>query len=319
MNNLSQWPQRQLSFIINPTAGHPWSSLRRRVHRTLRQIEPSEAEVLWTKRPGQARAWAQARAQEPERVVVAVGGDGTAHDVAAGLMGGQAKLGVLPLGSGNDFAAMLDHPPNIAQGSQQDWMAFYQTAPASLVDVGQVTWRTRDGSTDSGHFINSMGLGLEGAVARTVQSLKRMKGVTRYAAAALWQIIQYRSLPMMLNSPCGTVAETKYTPKLIVAVGNGRRAGGGFVLQPNARIDDGRLDVCWATALSRWQQLRILPAVFRGTHGRFEGVHQAQVEALTIRCDPETSVHLDGEWVTSSAQAVDVRVCPSALKVVGRG
>jgi YegS/Rv2252/BmrU family lipid kinase len=319
MNESPHTQRRRLTFIVNPTAGHPCSLKRRRVHRVLNQLPATQAEVLWTQHPTQASAWAQARANDTGRVVVAVGGDGTVRDVASGLVGGQAHLGVLALGSGNDFAAMLDRRLDVASLCLESVVEFYQTAPTGAVDLGEVCWQSADGTHRSGYFINSVGLGLEGAIAQTVQKLKAVKGLSRYLVAALWQMTRYRPIPMALNSACQTITETDSTPKLLVAIGNGRRAGGGFVLQPHARIDDGRLDVCWAGALPLWRQAMILPTVFWGAHGRFEGVVQTQVEAVSIDCDAGTPVHLDGEWVASDARRLDVRVWPSALSVVGRG
>ena len=319
MNDPHPTQRRLLTFIVNPAAGHPWSLRRYRAHRALSQLSPKEAEVLWTQYPGQASEWARARASDHRRVVVAVGGDGTVHDVASGLIGGQAHLGVLAVGSGNDFATMLDQRLDTASLCPESMVAFYQTAPTKAADLGEVRWQSGDGGHHLGHFINSMGLGLEGAVAQTVQTLKMVKGLSRYMVAALWQMVRYQPIAMALGSACETISESRPSPKLLVAIGNGRRAGGGFVLQPDARVDDGRLDVCWAPDLPVWRQAMILPTVFWGKHGQFKAVAQAQVEALNIDCAQGTPVHLDGEWVASDARRLSVRVRPSAIRVVGLG
>ena len=154
-------------------------------------------------------------------------------------------------------------------------------------------------------------------MAGTVQRLRSIQGLTRYLLATLWQVARYRPLAMRLQSACGGVAEEVPSYKLLVAIGNGRRAGGGFVLQPKASITDGHLDVCWADALPVWQQLRILPSVFVGEHGQFDGVYQQPIQSMEIQCDAGTPVHLDGEWVADRAVRLEVSVKPSALTVVG--
>lgn len=302
---------------MNPVSGHPWSARRRAVRALSESLSNGPAEILITEEPRQATQWARARAMDPDAVVIAVGGDGTVHEVAAGLIGGVASLGVLPVGSGNDFASMLSNHIDLAKAEIPSVIDFFQSAPIQAVDVGWVELTHGDGSQYAAPFINSLGSGLEGAVAGTVQRLRSVKGLTRYVLATLWQVGRYRPLAMRLQSDCGRIAEEVAGGKLLVAIGNGRRAGGGFLLQPQASITDGYLDVCWAGELSVWQQLTILPSVFKGDHGRFKGVHQQQIRSITIDCEEGTPVHLDGEWVADRAIQLQISVKPAALPVVG--
>ncbi len=310
---------RSLTFIVNPASGHPWSAKRRQMHRCLRGILPHQAEVLWTEHRQQATDWARIRAHDANRVVIAVGGDGTVHEVALGLLGGVAALGVLPVGSGNDFATMLAPVPDFAKMSPEALLSHFQTTRPTPVDVARVRIRHKEGHETSEAFINSLGLGLEGAVAGTVTRLRSIKGLSRYVIATLWQLIRYRAIEMKVQSPCGAVFEQIADPKLLVAIGNGKRAGGGFLLQPNASIHDGQLDMCWAGGLPLWRALMILPTVFWGGHGRFDEIHQATIKAITIDCPSGTPVHVDGEWVASEATRLDIDLAAGALNVVGAG
>ncbi|HEY7906746.1 MAG TPA: diacylglycerol kinase family protein [Wenzhouxiangella sp.] len=299
-----------LTFIINPVSGHPWSLQKRRILKALRGCPPEHAEILETENATQARVWAKQRADDPNHVVVAVGGDGTVHEVASALVGAKASLGILPVGSGNDFASMLTHPFDHTEYSSQAFIAYFQGAPRACVDVGQISLKEASGATHQHVFVNSMGLGIEGAVAGTVQQLRSIKGVMRYLLAALWQVFRYRPIEMRLSE-----GETR--PRLLVSIGNGRRAGGGFLLQPDADIQDGQLDACWADDLSLWQQIKILPTVFWGGHTQFEGIHQTQFGQMTVHAIPGTAVHVDGEWVSSHATEINIQILPRALKVVG--
>lgn len=310
---------RSLTFIVNPTSGHPWSAKRHSIHHKLRGIQPDQAEVLWTEHRQQATEWARIRSHDPNRVVIAVGGDGTVHEVALGLLGGQASLGVLPVGSGNDFATMLAPAPDFSKMSPEALLRYFQTTYPHPVDVARVQIQHKGGHETSEVFINSLGLGLEGAVAGTVMRLRSIKGLARYVMATLWQLISYRAIEMKLQSSCGAVFEQIANPKLLVAIGNGKRAGGGFLLQPNASIQDGHLDLCWAGSLPLWRALIIFPTVFWGGHGRFDEIHQATVKAITIECPSGTPVHVDGEWVAEEATRLDIDLAAGALHVVGAG
>jgi len=312
---------RHLTFIVNPVSGHRWSSKHRAIRAMLENESPSFGapfvEVLVTKERGQATEWAKERRQDPNRMVIAVGGDGTVHEVATGLVGGRASLGVVPVGSGNDFASMLSVPLPMDRVNPDALVEFFQTAPSGLVDVGEASWTELDNTTHQAIFINSMGLGLEGAVAASVERLRAIKGMARYLVACLWQVCRYRPIDMRLTASCGGIPKDQALPKLLVAIGNGRRAGGGFLLQPNARIDDGLLDICWAQALPVWQQMRILPSVLSGRHGQYQGIHQAQIAAVRIDCPDGSPLHLDGELVSRAAKQVEVGLRPQAIRVVG--
>lgn len=308
---------RSLTFIVNPVSGHPWSQRRRAVHRLLAELQTEGIEVLITQAPGDATDWARARADAAQQVVIAVGGDGTVHEVAEGLLGGQASLGILPVGSGNDFASMLGHPFPISRLQKKEVLTFFESAEVEMVDSAQVTLMEHDGEVITAPFINSLGLGLEGAVAATVTRLRSIKGLSRYLVATLWQLAHYQPLKMKFFSACGAVSELTPKPVLLIAVGNGRRAGGGFLLQPKASITDGRLDLCWAGAMPWWRQLSILPSVLSGEHGRYQEIHQAQIESLEIHCEQGTPVHLDGECVARRAKKILVQIQPRSLRVIG--
>lgn len=205
------------------------------MHRLLAQLDHPDVEVCVTEWPNQATDWARERADDPNQVVVAVGGDGTVHEVARGLIGGQAHLGIVPIGSGNDFASMLAHPLAPKEITADDLRAFFIDTPARCVDVGQVKFTFKNGHNETRFFINSMGLGLEGAIAGTVKQLRMIKGLTRYLLATAWQLIRYQPIAMQLGPTGQFEPEHRASPKLLVSIGNGRRAGGGFLLQPNGK------------------------------------------------------------------------------------
>ncbi len=264
--------------------------------------------MLVTESAGQARQWATERAGCENLAVIAVGGDGTVHEVGSGLVGGRAMLGVLPVGSGNDFAKMLSSPRDPERA-----VAWFRRAEHRFSDVGEVTITRADGSRTRHHFINGLGLGLEAVVADSARKARYLKGFARYLAAALWNLATYTPPRMQIMDDAGEFSGRQF----LVAIGNGCCAGGRFRLTPAARIDDGLLDVCRVDSLSRWRLLRILPTVLSGRHVRFEEVRMSQVAAININCPDGCMVHADGEVLAGDAVEIRVRVKAGTLPVLG--
>ena len=240
--------------------------------------------------------------------MIAVGGDGTVHEVVNGLAGGRAMLGVLPLGSGNDFAKMLSSPSDPERA-----VAWFREARHRFCDVGEVTLARADGTCERHWFINGLGVGLEAVVANSARNARYLKGFARYLAAALWHLATYKPPHMEIRADAREWSGQQF----LVAVGNGCCAGGRFRLTPDARIDDGLLDVCRVDSLSRWRLLRILPSVLSGRHTRFEDVRMSQVTAIDIGCAKGCMVHADGEVLAGDAVGIRVRVMPGVLPMLG--
>jgi len=241
-------------------------------------------------------------------VIVAVGGDGTVHEVAEGLVGGRASMAILPWGSGNDFARMLESPPQLDAA-----LRWWGQATPRPCDIGQVRVDTRSGRHVQAHFINSLGIGFEAEVALRASRARIFSGFSRYLVAALIHLFRYRA----------PIVRVRYderfidAPQFLIALGNGRSAGGGFLLTPEAVIDDGLLDLCRADDLPLHRLLRILPSVMRGKHQRFDGIHADRVRAIRIDCAQGCGLHADGEHLASDAVQIEVSVLPGALRLLG--
>ncbi len=297
---------RQYTFIVNPAAG----KRARRQQSLVGQIAAlaPDAEVLLTTRPGEARLLAGERSMRDGHVVVAVGGDGTVHEVACGLVGGRALLAVVPVGSGNDFARMLASPRELEAA-----LAWFDRAGPRDCDVGQVRIEHADGRIDESHFINSLGIGFEAVVAETAASARFFRGFSRYLVAALIHLWRYRGPQMTIRMEDQIIEGAQF----LIALGNGRTAGGGFRLTPHAKIDDGLLDICRAEELSVLRRLMILPTVLFGTHFRFSGIHDGRVDRIGVDCPTGCMVHGDGEIVAREAVRIEVSLHSGGLRLLG--
>jgi len=298
---------RRQTYILNPVAGRRGRRHQRALLETLAAAGPG-VEVLRTGKRGEAEALARARRDDGDRVVIAVGGDGTVHEVASGLVGGAAALGVLPVGSGNDFASMVAVPESSGQA-----LDFFARQPIRACDVGSVEWIDADGRRGQRWFVNGLGLGFEGMAAARAERLARVPGFLRYLLAVALELPAYRA-PLMQLELDGVRSEGR---QFLLAVGNGRRAGGGFLLNPDACIDDGWLNVCRVDDMPLHRLLRILPSVFRGGHVAYAGIHTAHCARLELDCQPATAAHADGEILTLGAVRLSVRLVPGGLRLAG--
>lgn len=235
-------------------------------------------------------------------MVAAAGGDGTVHEVANGLLLAQrsnVRFGIFPIGSANDYAySVTQH----AKG----------TAGSHAVDVGRV--RSPDGRAK--FFVCCLGLGLNGAVTMESRQITRLQGMLLYGMATLRAVWRHHDCPRMriaLDDAPPCEAETLMFSTLI-----GKREG-GFVLAPDAELDDGWFDYVHAGNLSRWQVLRFLPRVAlfgpprndpRIRLGRCRRVYLTSPKALTV--------HLDGEFLCvphDNVRELEIDLLPKALNV----
>lgn len=242
--------------------------------------------------------------------VIAVGGDGTAHDAARGVIAGDgaAVLGIVPAGSGNDFSRALGMPGDTSAAAA----ALIQAKP-SLIDYARVTWSAPSGDGSS-LFVNAIGCGFDAAAAARARRVRYLRGIPRYLVAALSELTRWSSPQIIIESD-----EIKWEGRaLLVTLGNGVSSGGGFLLTPRADMQDGLLDLCVAHQMSIYRILRVLPAALAGKHLDLPEISFANVRQVGMTFEPGVPVHLDGEIATMDAHSIRVEVIPKRLKVLSR-
>lgn len=293
-------------FVINPAAGGRGSGDLPALLSAIKTCFAG-AEIKLAAHPAELTEWAREQGERADKVVVAVGGDGTVNAVARGLLGGKAMMGVLPWGSGNDFARMLGM-------SVKTDRALTQLAQAGevTVDVGQVRWQDRDTDWQQTVFVNSLGIGLEAEVAHRAGQARVFRGFTRYLVAALIELMRFRPSLLQLTMDSVSIEQRQ----LLVALNNGRWAGGGFMLAPQARLDSGVFELTRADALPRWRLLMLLPTTLWGGHRGRHGVHQVQVTRCQLNCAEGVAVHADGEVLSRQACRLEVELRPAALRLL---
>jgi diacylglycerol kinase (ATP) len=260
-------------------------------------------ELILTTGPGHATELARTVGIAVERVI-AVGGDGTVHEVANGLMardlGARPPLGVVPVGTGNDFAKMT-RTASLAPGAA---VAALASGAIRRFDVGEA-WGE--------YFVNSLGIGLDADVARRVNEYKHWPGALGYVVAALQAVVHRRALQLQIEVD-GTSWSALTT---VLEIGIGPCAGGVFYLVPDARPDDGLLDVC-AVGTFGWRFLLTkAPLVLSGKHTRLKEVRMARGQrVLVTSADGPITAHFDGELRSPGRDSLEVSLHRGALPVL---
>ena len=301
---------RKVKLILNPIAdmGRAW-----KVAGDLRPIVAEYGNADWsgTVYPGHASELARQAGEAGYDMVVAVGGDGTVHEVINGLMQTPARkrpiLGVVPVGSGNDFAHMagISLEPSAAL-----WNAL--RGEPKTIDIGLL--EDEHGRTE--YFDNTLGIGFDAVVTIRSHKLPVVRGFLMYLTAVI-QTIMLNFDPMGLHVE--TDEETWDLPTLMLTLCNGPREGGGFLVAPEAQPDDGLLHYATIRKVSRLMMFRLIPEVMNGTHGRFKQVRMGTCKKLTLTSDRPLYIHVDGEVYSgfgTNIRRLSVEVIPNALKVV---
>lgn len=301
---------RKVKIILNPMANmsKAWTAAN-----DLRPIIAEYGNADWsgTVYPTHATELAKQAGEQGYDMVIAMGGDGTVHEVVNGLMQIPAEqrpvMGVVPVGSGNDFAHAIGVPMQADHALAQA----LQGEPSN-VDIGLMT----DENGRKEYFDNSVGIGFDAVVTIRSHKLPLLRGFLMYLAAVIQTIIlNHEPSKMQLVADGESWEQTN----LMVAVCNGPREGGGFLIAPDAKNDDGIFHYVIVSKCSRLMMFRLIPEIMNGTHGRFDLVKIGACQKFSLASERPVYIHADGEIYTSfgsDLHKVDFEILPGALKVV---
>ncbi len=297
----------KIKLILNPTANHG---------RSLQQaadLHPlmTKYHASWsgTDYPGHATELARQAGEQGYDLVLAVGGDGTVHEVVNGLMQvpqeTRPAMGIVPLGSGNDFAHIMGVPsvPGEALLSaingQPHWL-----------DVGSIC----DENNRLEYFNNTTGMGFDAVVNLHTRKITKIHGFPMYFLALIRTIFRNFD-PLDLHVE--TDLETWELKSLMLAIGNGPREGGGFIVTPDAKLDDGILNYVTIKKISRLMMLRLVPEVMNGTHGRFKPVKMGTFRQMKVVSQQPLYIHCDGEIYSgfgTDVRQLTIQILPHSIQ-----
>lgn len=284
-------------FIVNPAAGRGKAD---RVGISVKKIckdRNIDFDLVYTSNSGHAIDLA-ANARDKFECVVAVGGDGTINEIVNGLIGGSAILGIVPVGSGNDFVRALDLPRKTKTA-----IDVLQTMKTRFIDIGKAGNR---------YFQNGLGIGFDAWVVQQTMKTKTLRGKAIYLYSVLKTIYSYVPPRVKLFYNDVQREENFY----LITIGNGISLGGGFKLTPNAILDDGLFDLTIIRNLKKLEVLQNLLGVFSGKHIYLEQVTTGRASKISLYSDEGFAAHVDGELLSLSLNSLEVELLPKALKVV---
>ena len=286
-------------LIVNPAAaggsvGRHWPGLHRRLRSA--GFDPP---LVFTESPGHATELAAEAVRQGETLVVAAGGDGTICETLQGLHdAGGAALGILPLGTGNDAARTLGLPLRLEAAARA--ISAGRTRRVDLILAGDRV------------VLNAIGIGLLGAINVNAASIKIVRGIAAYLAAAAGTLFRYRC-PEIALSGGGSDFRGAMT---ILAIHNGVTTGGGFRLTPTAIPDDGELDALLVEATAVPARLVRLVAAVRGTLPKKPGSHELRFTRLRLETTVALPCHFDGNPSSIEPPGMIFEVLRAAQEVV---
>ena len=303
-------PDRKVKIIVNPSAGQgrAWKTAHQ-LHDVVSKY--TLADWVGTVYPGHATELARQAGEEGFDLVIAVGGDGTVHEVVNGLMktpkDRRPALGVVPYGTGNDFAYAvgMDPRPEIAVDQ------IFSGAPFP-VDIGLL----EDDTGKREYWDNAVGIGFDTIVTLRTRNFRFLKGFFVFFAAVIQTILLDNVAPLF------TVRSDREEYRkafLLFVISNGPREGGGFLVSPPAKPDDGTFHYAAIVNVSRLRMFRLLPEVIKGAHERFPDVTIGSFEReIELSSDRPMYIHADGEIMAGFDRQVrwlKVHLLPKELMV----
>jgi diacylglycerol kinase (ATP) len=304
-------------IVINPAAAA--GETGKKVSEILALLERHlgrDYTLFLTGRPGEATKSVRWAVTAGAKLVVAVGGDGTFQEVVNGFfsegvpLNPDCCLGVINAGTGAGFAQSFGLPPDIEAQA-----ALVAHGQARRIDIGRAVYANGGDRPEERYFLNECQAGIGGIVVRKVEARnkknKRLGGRLAFAITTLAAALSYPNRAMSVEVD-GRPAGTHNMVAVIMA--NGNRMAGGMRLAPQARLDDGLLDILFIHGQSVGERLRNFPRIYSGKHTDKPGFSYFRAQTVSITSEEKTDFEADGElWGSLPCR---VEVLPAALRVI---
>lgn len=254
-------------FIVNPTSGNGKSI---KITNEIKKILTSDNdafEIYYTSAPKEATDIAMSFSDDEQKIIYSVGGDGTLFEVVNGLAHSNNLLGIIPVGTGNDFVKMIDNDD-----------------PITYVDLCRM---------NEHYFINIASVGIDAEIAKNKENMvkKHVPKSLRYVASIVDTFFKFDFPTIEANVNAKEINQ----PITILAICNGKYYGGGFKIAPQAIFNDGMFDVYLVDKLSKAKIPGLIMKLIKGTHEESNYVHKIQSNKVSVHSDIPLNCNLDGE------------------------
>jgi YegS/Rv2252/BmrU family lipid kinase len=301
---MENYTGRKFALIVNPAAGSARTKASRNklisdLCRAYHSATGQELSVFETRYPGHATELARNAAAQDFAVCLAMGGDGTMNEVASGLMGTSAAMGLIPMGSGNGLARHLGYHMDPIK-------ALFQCLEAETIRMDAGKWGSR-------FFFLTAGMGFEGKVAHLFASRKG-RGFFQYLKSAAFSFFSYRPESFSFEMQGRKVQESPFT----LSIANGSQYGNNAIIAPGASVCDGLFQMVCIRAFPVWAAPALFYRLMNGSIASSAYFECSQTDAVTFYFDHPSPGHIDGEPVIFEGR-VDISIIPSALHVLVPG
>ncbi|MEL7186593.1 MAG: diacylglycerol kinase family protein [Pseudomonadota bacterium] len=298
-------PAEEVHLFLNPTAGRGRAGKRQA--RILELLAASTAKIIIhnSSAVGDLENQVAAAVKSGARRLVVAGGDGSIHEAVNGIFaaGKDAALGVIPTGTGNDFAKACDIPLDWEHATRLLADRLREQVTARRVDIGRCNDR---------YFANGAGIGFDAKATRVARSIRLPIGDIVYLIAIV------RAMSDGVATPNMRITGDEFQwhgPVTLANIANGPWVGGMFHIAPAASNADGEFDLVIAKPVTRRRILGLLPKLMKGTHVDEDEVVVHRVRRLQVATDEVMPSHLDGE-VQPLQSEFDVELLPGALRLL---
>ena len=287
---------KKFKIILNPAAGRGKAkSLMERIDSFFSQAD-IQFDLSVTERPLHATEIAREAVSEFKDFIV-VGGDGTINEVINGIQGSDVNLGIIPVGSGNDFIKCVNIPNDFEES-----VKVILDGKIRAIDLGKMGNR---------FFPNGLGVGFDALAAEYANKIKLFKGALIYLISVFKAYFKFTPPVLTIES------DTRIIKKRIffATIGNGICLGSKFYLTPEAKPDDGMFDICIVEPVSMFRLIKLIPKVFKGEHLNENIVTYFKAKHLKVTSDIGSPVHMDGEVISLNLKNFEVELIPNTLNL----
>ena len=299
-------------IVVNPISGRGLAGRSIPLINDLLRGYGLDFDLVCTERPWHAAELAEQAAREGYDAVVTASGDGTANEALNGLMRAKASgfgntaMGIIAVGTGNDFAYGMNVPPDLEAGCRVLAENYRRRVDVGLVKGGDYP--------EGRYFGNGVGVGFDAAAGFVAAKIRWTTGLLLYLIAALETIFIYYKAP---NVRIVYDDQTLVQPSLMVSIMNGQRLGGGFYMAPQGVNHDGWFDLCIAASASKGRILQLIPYFMKGTQATQPEIKTARARRVTVTALQGTlPVHCDGETVCYEGKELVIELLPQAIEFI---
>jgi len=294
-----------IPLIINPTAGRGRAGRNIPSLRNLLHANEIDHEIIESRCRGDIEKQIQLHINRGADKIIVAGGDGSIHEAVNGVLQADrpAALGIIPVGTGNDFAKACTMPPHWEDATILLADRIRSDAPIHNIDIGQMNDR---------YFANGAGIGFDAKVTQIAEKIRLPIGDLVYLAAVFRAMWDGATTPDLRIDFGGE----SYAGQLTLAnISNGDWVGGMFQIAPMARNDDGELDLVFAKPVSNLRLFALLPRLMQGTHIREPEVVHRRIKHCEIVATAPVPSHLDGE-IQPLYSEFSIQIIESGLRLL---